>query len=104
MQKFITCKGCGSQWYAHAERVPGSHKLTIPPSRLICRECGTVHMKTKHKPTQFELPQAEQIFSLLVESAVDGERIRQEMEVARSEEFLARRLAAQQQPELLPSH
>ena len=103
MQKFITCKGCGAQWYAFAHRVPWSHLLTIPRSLLICRECGTDNMKTKRtKAPQFELPTVgSAAFNLVVETAANGERVRQEMEAAAQDLLEAKEIEKEKQPALL---
>src|SRR5436309_15300810 len=103
MQKFITCKGCGAQWYAFAARVPWSYKLTIPRSLLICRECGTDNMKTKRtKAPQFELPTVgSDAFNLSSETAIDGERVRQEMEAAAQNLQAAKQLEQEQQATLI---
>jgi hypothetical protein len=103
MQKFITCRGCGAQWYAIAIRVPWSYKLIIPPSLLICRECGTDNMKTKRtKAPQFELPTVgTEVFNLAAERAIDGERVRQEMEVAAQNLQEAKEIEKEKQPALL---
>jgi hypothetical protein len=55
----------------------------------------------KHQAPQFELPQVEEVFNLVVESAVDGERARQETERARSEAFLAKIQEQEQQLTLI---
>src|SRR3989442_16026116 len=102
MQKFITCKGCGAQWYAFAARVPWSALLTIPRSLLICRECGTDNMKTKRtKVPQFELPTVgSQAFNLIVETTTNGERVRQETEAAVQNFQAAKEIDKEQQPAL----
>jgi hydrogenase maturation factor HypF (carbamoyltransferase family) len=103
MQKFITCRGCGAQWYAIARQVPWSYKLTIPRSLLICRECGTDNMKAKRtKAPQSELPTVStEAFNLSSETAIDGERVRQEMEVAAQNLQQAKELEQEQQPSLI---
>jgi hypothetical protein len=59
----------------------------------------------KQKPQQFEIPDvSREVFNLMVESALDGERIRMEMEAARADALLAKRLEEKQQPELLPAN
>src|SRR5258708_2682900 len=84
MQKFITCKGCGAQWYVSAERVPWSYNLIIHRSLLICRECATENIKTKRiKPPHFDLPTVgSAALTLIVKTAANGERVRKEMDAA----------------------
>ncbi len=103
MQKFITCKGCGAQWYVFAERVPWSCKLIIHRSLLICRECGTDNMKTKRiKTPQFELPTVgSEAFNLVSEITTNGERVRQEMDAAALNRQEAEEIEKEQQPALL---
>jgi len=103
MHKFITCKGCGAQWYAVAQPVPWSPLLRIPRELLICRECGTLNMKTKRtKIPQFDLPTVgSEVFNLASEQTADGERLRREMEAAAEQTRQAAEIERQQQPSLL---
>jgi hypothetical protein len=54
----------------------------------------------KNKPPQFDLPVDGDVFNLIVESAVDGQRAQQEIEAARTDAFLAKKLEEKQQPQL----
>lgn len=55
----------------------------------------------KNRPPQFEFNAAAEVFNLLVESALDGDRISRDIEKARTEAALARALEQKQQPQLL---
>jgi hypothetical protein len=54
------------------------------------------------QPPQFELPTvSREVFNLIVETAVDGERVQHEREAAGQRSQEARELEKQQQPPLL---
>jgi hypothetical protein len=56
----------------------------------------------KTKAPQFEFPTVSHaVFNLLVESAVDGERVQRELEEARHRLWEAKQQAEEQQPELI---
>jgi len=56
----------------------------------------------KPKPIQFEFLAAADAFNLVLESTVDGDRARQEMDQAARDAFEARQIEAQRQTTLIP--
>ena len=58
-------------------------------------------MKSKHQAPQSEFTATSTVFNLITDMAVDGERVRQEMEKAATEAALAKALEEKQQSTLL---